>query len=145
MPYPQLTWAWSTAPTNSQALPSEAPKIVLAKPVQKRNPDAPLEKWNINLHDRPIIKNPDWSISTVHSSSFNIDWHEVLLPMVRKWLDRLMTNQEAIDWYHKTWEHLWKFSNAKAANKYANRLHLAQQQEYGNTPVSLQDRLNKAK
>jgi hypothetical protein len=41
-----------------------------------------LEFGNINLFDRPRVQNPDGSISTVRSMSFNLDGQEVLVPTV---------------------------------------------------------------
>jgi len=38
------------------------------------------EKGNINLLNRPIVYNQDGTISTILSTSFNIDGKEVLLP-----------------------------------------------------------------
>jgi hypothetical protein len=85
---------------------------------------------NINLHQRPSVHNPDGSISTVRSMSFEENGQEVLVPTVRKGLERPMTNEEAIEHYHKTGEHLGKFATPETATAYAKRLHESQEKEY---------------
>lgn len=87
-------------------------------------------KGNINLNDRPIIKNKDGSISTVRSISIDEDGKTILIPTVRKGLDRIMTDWEAIDWYEKTGEYLGKFNSIKEADTYAEQLHQSQQKMY---------------
>jgi hypothetical protein len=85
---------------------------------------------NIDLNNRPIIQNSDGSISTVRSISINEDGKEVLIPTVRQGLNRIMTNQEAIDYYHKTGEYLGKFNSTQEADKYSEQLHQSQEQQY---------------
>ena len=58
-----------------------------------------IKSGNINLFNRPKVKNADGSISTVRSISVNFDGNEVLIPTVRHGLNRIMTNREAIDHY----------------------------------------------
>ena len=88
---------------------------------------------NIDLNHRPVINNPDGSISTVDSVSFNIDGKEVLVPKVRAGLNRLMTDQEALDWYQKTGQYLGKFDTVAEADKYAEKLHEDQDKLYNTT------------
>ena len=88
------------------------------------------EEGNIDLNNRPIVKNPDGSISTVLSKSFNIDGKETLLPTIRQGLDRPMTDEEALGHYKNTGEHLGKFNSIKDANKYAQILHESQGEKY---------------
>jgi len=93
---------------------------------------------NIDLNNRPIIHNPDGSISTVYSMTFtNDDGSAILLPGVRQGLDRKMTTQEALDWYKKTGEYLGKFKNEQEADKYAETLHENQAKQYDNKPTVL--------
>lgn len=88
---------------------------------------------NIDLYDRPQYRNANGSISTVDSTSYNIDGQEVLLPTV--W-NRNSTpyhssnDEEILQRYRDTGEYLGKFSTVEEANDYAEKLHLEQQERY---------------
>lgn len=84
---------------------------------------------NIDLTNRPRVKNPDGSISTVRSMSANFDGQEVLLPTVSD-DGRIMSDDEAIDQYRKSGRFLGKFGTVDEANAYADRLHREQEQMY---------------
>lgn len=84
---------------------------------------------NIDLTNRPRVKNEDGSISTVRSMSANFDGQEVLLPTVSD-DGRIMSDDEAIDQYLKTGKYLGKFNTVDEANAYADRLHGEQEQMY---------------
>lgn len=92
-------------------------------------PEGMLERGNIDLHSRPIVKNEDGSISTVRSMSTNIDGREVLVPTVSD-DGRIMSDDEAIDNFMRTGKHLGMFSNPDAATSYAESLHNQQADEY---------------
>ena len=82
------------------ARPAKAPQKPVAQPAMAdvaMNPNASapgpvradeqpgqglLTPGNIDVHNLPIVKNPDGSISTVLTKSFNIDGKEVLLPTI---------------------------------------------------------------
>lgn len=88
---------------------------------------------NIDLYDRPQYRNANGSISTVDSTSYNIDGQEVLLPTVwnRNGTPYHSSNDEEIlQRYRDTGEYLGKFSTAEEANDYAEKLHLEQQERY---------------
>lgn len=88
-----------------------------------RDPDAPpLEAGNVNLSNRPHVKNADGSISTVRSMGFEEDGKQILVPTVSD-DGRIMSDAEAIDAYHRTGKHLGKFGTIAESNAAAQRLH----------------------
>ncbi|MBA3859101.1 MAG: hypothetical protein C0508_01210 [Cyanobacteria bacterium PR.023] len=97
----------------------------------KYTPPAELtEEGNINLSTRPRVKNADGSISTVRSMSFYDGKSEVLIPTVSD-EGRIMSDDEAIQYYKKSGKHLGKFRTPEAATQYAERLHVQQAAMYG--------------
>jgi hypothetical protein len=50
--------------------------------MSKEEIDGIVEFGNIDLFNRPIVKNPDGSISTVKSMSFDTDRGVVLVPTI---------------------------------------------------------------
>lgn len=91
---------------------------------------------NIDLYNRPQVRNNDGSISTVRSMSFNDGQNEVLIPTVSN-DGRIFSEDEAIDNYFKTGKYLGKFNTVEDANKYAQRLH-NEQDRYYNAPLLMQ-------
>lgn len=83
---------------------------------------------NLNLHERPVVLNPDGTVSTVRTISIGTDQGEVLLPTVIG--NKVVSNQEAIDHYKKTGEHLGVFDTPDHADAYSQVLHKAQEKEY---------------
>ena len=89
------------------------------------------EIGNIDLRARPTVKNKDGSISTVRSLSFQDEnGIEILVPTVMP-DGRIVSDDEAIDNYYKTGQHLGKFKTPEAAVAYAERLHDQQAGFYG--------------
>jgi hypothetical protein len=96
-------------------------------------PAGMLEPGNINLYDRPHVLNPDGKISTVHSTSFEYDGKEVLVPTVQddgtmlpatvKKDGKDVPNPVLVDEYVKTGKTLGVFDNADHATAYAQQLH----------------------
>lgn len=80
-----------------------------------------LEPGNIDLAAQPRVKNPDGSISTVRSMSFEENGQEILVPTVVG--NQVVSDQDAITAYRKTGRHLGKFDSPEAATAYAQKLH----------------------
>jgi hypothetical protein len=94
------------------------------------NPQGLVARGNIDLTQRPQVKNADGTISTVRSMSFEEDGQEVLVPTVSP-DGRILSDDEAIAQYHATGQFLGKFASADAADSYAQALHEQQAAFYG--------------
>ena len=90
-------------------------------------------KGNIDLYHRPQYHYDDGAIATVESMSFNENGKEILVPTIA--FDNAgkavkLTDEQAIDRYHKTGEYLGKFDTIAEADSYAEQLHRAQDYYY---------------
>ena len=83
-------------------------------------------RGNIDLTNRPKVVNPDGSISTVRSMSFNFDGKEVLLPTISD-EGKNLSPEEAQEQFRRTGKHLGIFDSPEEATKYAKQLHKDQE------------------
>lgn len=90
---------------------------------------------NIDLYNRPQVKNNDGTISTVRSMSFNDGKNEVLIPTVSD-NGKILTEDEAIKNYYNTGKYLGKFNSVEDANNYAQKLHNEQDKYYNNGVIT---------
>ena len=88
------------------------------------------KKGNVNLNNRPVIKNKDKSISTSSSASYGLDGEEVLLPTIIN--GKRATDDEVIAHYRKTGKHLGKFKTPQEATAHAKKLSKRQGDNYIN-------------
>lgn len=89
-----------------------------------------VEPGNIDLNARPVVRNPDGSISTVRSMSVGVDGLEYLIPTVSP-DGRVLDGDSAIGLFMDTGQHLGAFRTPQAATKWAERLHRDQMRQYG--------------
>jgi hypothetical protein len=87
---------------------------------------------NINLHTRPVVRNADGSVSTVRSMTFTDEnGRAILIPTVIPGRG-IVPNDQAIDHYYRTGQHLGIFERPDLADAYAQALHEQQAAEYVN-------------
>jgi hypothetical protein len=88
-----------------------------------------VESGNIDLLNRPIVKNPDGSISTVKSVSFDTDRGVILIPTISD-EGVEMNPKDAMAYAMKNKKHLGIFKDRTSADKYAESLHNQQAEFY---------------
>lgn len=85
------------------------------------DPGGLIEEGNIDLGARKRVDNGDGTFSTVVSKSFEEDGVEILVPTLDPDGNSL-TDDQAVQRYHDTGEHLGKFDTPESATAYAIRL-----------------------
>ena len=84
-----------------------------------------IEQGNIDLSKRRPIKTKDGEYATVRSMSFSDrNGVEILIPTVVN--GRIVSDDEAIQHYYNTGQHLGKYISPEAANIAAQRIHNAE-------------------
>ena len=99
-----------------------------------------VEAGNLDLNQRPQVKNPDGSVSTVRSMSIGVDDKEYLIPTVSE-DGRLLTEKEAIEQFRKTGKHLGVFDSPESATAYAKQLHTDQAKLISKKEKPVEDRI----
>lgn len=99
-----------------------------------------VEAGNLDLNQRPQVKNPDGSVSTVRSMSIGVDDKEYLIPTVSE-DGRLLTEKEAIEQFQKTGKHLGVFDSPESATAYAKQLHTDQAKLISKKEKPVDDRI----
>ena len=89
-------------------------------------------KGNIDLNNRKVKRNADGSFSTEKSMTVGFDDGNYLLPTIIN--GREVSEEEAIQHFKDTGEHLGRFDSDEEANAYAQLLHWRQERKYANQP-----------
>ena len=87
-----------------------------------------MEKNQGGLFSNPVV-NEDGSVSTVRTISFEEDGKEILIPTVIG--GRIVSDEEAIEHYHRTGFNFGKFDTVEEANKAAEELHQREAKRLG--------------
>lgn len=99
-----------------------------------------VEAGNLDLNQRPQVKNPDGSVSTVRSMSIGVDDKEYLIPTISE-DGKLLTEKEAIEQFRKTGKHLGVFDSPESATAYAKQLHTDQAKLISKKEKPVEDRI----
>lgn len=90
-----------------------------------------VKSGNIDVNNRPVVKNKDGSISTVRTISVGFDDGVYNIPTVSADGSRILSDEEAIAQFKKTGKHLGVFDNDADASAAAQKLHEQQASQYG--------------
>jgi len=85
-----------------------------------------LEPGNVDILNRPRVRMQDGSTATVRSISVGLDGQTVVLPTVSP-DGKILSNEQAVELYQATGQHLGKFSDQASADTYAEALHKDQE------------------
>lgn len=76
---------------------------------------------NIDLYNRPVLKNDDGTVSTVRSMMIDADGKYILIPTIVG--GELLDDEAAISHFRNTKENLGVFGSMDAANAYDRQMH----------------------
>lgn len=96
-----------------------------------------IEPGNIDLNNRDTgLYDVNGKLMTVRSITITEDGKAVNIPTVVNYNGRwkALSDEEAIDWYHRTGEHLGRYSTVDEAVAAAEQLHVDQDQMYSDVP-----------
>lgn len=113
----------------SESLEKPKPLLTVLGTPETGLPKGLVETGNLDINNRPVVKNPDGSISTELAFSIGIDGKEVLIPRVVG--GKILTEEAAIQHFKQTGENLGTFDTPENATAYAQALHERQGQFYG--------------
>lgn len=114
-----------------QAQPFEAADVAMGGQLfeaPQQTPRGLVQPGNIDLNNRPVVPNPDGSVSTVRSISIGVNGKTVLIPTVVG--GRVVSNDEAIQNFRQTGQHLGVFADEPSATAYAQQLSQQQAAQY---------------
>lgn len=89
---------------------------------------------NLDVTQQPTVQNPDGTRSTVRSISIEEDGHSILIPTVSP-DGRVLSNQDAIDLYHRTGKHLGIYGDEQTATRAALNLHESEARRIDTPPA----------
>lgn len=88
---------------------------------------------NLDVTQQPTVQNADGTRSTVRSISIEEDGRTILIPTVSP-DGRVLSNQDAIDLYHKTGKHLGVYGDEQLAETAAQQIHQAEARRIDTPP-----------
>lgn len=103
------------------AMPTPAPGGGPVPAPAPKNTKGMLEPGNIDLDNRPAVRNADGSTSTVRTITAEFDGKTYLLPTIIN--GKLVSNDEAKQHFRQTGQHMGAFSSEDAAEDYDKKLH----------------------
>ena len=112
-PTPPVSGGWKFADEPTPPV-SGGWKFADEPAVKPQGPRGLLTPGNLDLAARPVLRNSDGSVSTEVSKSWNFDGKEVLLPTIVN--GKRVSDDEAIQHYRTTGEHLGMFDTPENAN-----------------------------
>jgi hypothetical protein len=84
---------------------------------------------NIDIYNRPLVKNPKGGTSTVYSMGVNFDGNEYLIPRITD-DGKILSEKEAKEHFKKTGKHFGIFESPEASTQHAKYLHNQQKSFY---------------